>query len=77
MPASIGALLVLLAVVLYILLVDRLGFIPLAFLILAGLMLGLGVPARWSIGLGVALTVLFHLLFRRLLHVPLPGGLFP
>ncbi len=72
-----GALLVILAVVLYILLVDRLGFVPLAFLILAGLMLALGVSARWSIGLGVALTVLLYLLFGRLLHVPLPGGLLP
>ncbi|MDQ7829308.1 MAG: tripartite tricarboxylate transporter TctB family protein [Armatimonadota bacterium] len=74
---QVRALLVVLAVILYILLVDRLGFVLLAFLILAGLMLGLGVPARWSVGLGVALTVLFYLLFGRLLHVPLPGGLVP
>jgi len=72
-----GALLVILAVILYILLVDRLGFIPLAFLILAGLMLALGAPARWSLALGIALTLLLYALFGRLLHVPLPGGSLP
>jgi len=71
----IGALFVVLAVVVYILLVERLGFVPLTFLILAGLMVRLGVPGRWSVAVGAALTVLLYLLFARLLRVPLPGGL--
>jgi len=74
---TVAALIVVLAVVVFIVLVDRVGFVPLAFLILAGLMLTLGVPARWSVPLGVALTLLLYLLFARLLRVPLPSGLLP
>ncbi len=72
-----GALLVVLSVVLYIVLVDRVGFVPLAFLILAGLMLALGAPAWRSVGLGAVLTAFLYLLFGRLLNGPLPRGLLP
>ncbi|MDQ7844564.1 MAG: tripartite tricarboxylate transporter TctB family protein [Armatimonadota bacterium] len=74
---AVAALIVLLAVVVFIALVERVGFIPLTFLILAGLMLLLGVPARWGLPLGAALTLLLYLLFARLLRVPLPVGPLP
>lgn len=74
---KISALFVVLAVVLYILVVEQLGFVPLTLLILGGLMLKLGVSARWSALLGIALTLLLYVLFGRLLRVPLPRGLLP
>lgn len=72
-----SALLVVLAVVFYILMVERLGFASVALLILAGLMLRLGVPTRWSVVLGLGLTLLLYVLFGWLLRVPLPGGPLP
>ncbi len=70
-----NAFLIVLAVLFYILMVERLGFAAVTLLILVGLMLRLGVPARWSVALGIGLTFLLYVLFGRLLRVPLPGGL--
>jgi putative tricarboxylic transport membrane protein len=77
MREKASALLVVLAVIFYILMVERLGFASVALLILAGLMLRLGVPARWSVFLGIGLTLMLYVLFGRLLRVPLPGGPLP
>ncbi len=72
---KINALLVVLAVIFYILLADTLGFIPMAIIILIALMFRTGVSLRWSIVLGIGLTLAIYILFNRILHVPLPSGL--
>ncbi len=71
----VNALLVILAVVLYVLLIDKVGFIPFALLMLLGLMFSQGVSLRWSIVLGVGLTLAIYTLFNRILRVPLPPGI--
>jgi len=72
---KINALLVVLAVILYILLVDTVGFIPMAMLIMLGLMWRTGVSLRWSLVVGIGVTLGIYLLFQRILHVPLPSGI--
>lgn len=69
-----NALLGLGAVAAYMAVVDRLGFLLTATLLLFGLMVWLhvGVPRAAAIALGVALGT--YLLFGRLLLVPLPRG---
>ncbi|RMF83442.1 MAG: tripartite tricarboxylate transporter TctB family protein [Nitrospinota bacterium] len=71
----INALLVVLAVILYLLVVEYVGFILTVVCLLAGLMLSLGVRWRTSILLSIALTMATYLLFNKLLGVPLPAGL--
>ena len=73
---SLGALFVTLAVLLgYALLVDYLGFYITASVALVILMTTYGVKFKLAIGLGVAVTVVIHLAFYKLLGVPLPWGL--
>lgn len=61
--------------ILYVLVVDRLGFLPTAAAMLLACALALG--ASWRLALGVALLgpPLVHLAFYKLLRVPLPEGL--
>ena len=61
--------------VLYILAVDRLGFIPLGVIYLGLLFWVYGVPAKWIVPLAVAMTLGIHYAFYKLLKVPLPWGL--
>lgn len=72
---KINVLLVVLAIVLYILLADTVGFIPMALFITIGLMLRTGVSLRWSLVVGIGVTMAIYLLFQRILHVPLPSGI--
>lgn len=65
-----------LSVLAYLLLVDRLGFIPTAFLLLLGLMLWFGVPRLRALAVAVAMTGLMQWFFGSLMRVPLPRGLF-
>ena len=60
--------------VLYILLVDRLGFIPTAVVYLAVLFAVFGASPRWNLPLAIAITLLIHYSFYKLLKVPLPWG---
>lgn len=66
---------VLIGLLSYILLADRLGFHLVGFVLLAFWMRVLG--ASWRLALPVALiaTVAIHLAFYRILRVPLPWGL--
>lgn len=73
---KINALLVVLAVIAYILLVDTVGFIPIALVIMIGLMLRTGVSLSWSLIVGIGVTIAIYVLFNRILHVPLPSGIF-
>jgi putative tricarboxylic transport membrane protein len=59
---------------LYILLADRLGFIVTGVLYLGALFAVFRVRARWIVPLAVAVTLVIHYAFYKLLHVPLPWG---
>lgn len=61
----------------YVLVAERLGFLPTAALMLLATALALG--ASWRLALGVALVgpVGVHLVFHKLLRVPLPAGILP
>lgn len=72
---KVNALLVVLAVIAYILFVDTVGFIPMGLVITIGLMLRTGVSLRWSLVVGIGVTIAIYVLFNRILHVPLPSGI--
>jgi putative tricarboxylic transport membrane protein len=61
--------------VLYIVAVDRLGFILTAVVYLATLFTVFGVRAKWVVPLAFVVTVVIHYAFYKLLKVPLPWGL--
>ena len=60
--------------VFYILVVDRLGFIPTGAIYLAVLFAVFGVRPRNNIALALAITLVIHYAFYKLLRVPLPWG---
>ncbi len=66
---------VFLALIVYILFTDTVGFIPVSFLILTVLMVQFG--SRWftAAGIGLAATLVIHAVFYKLLLVPLPWGI--
>jgi putative tricarboxylic transport membrane protein len=71
----LGAVLVIIGSVLaYLLLVDRLGFLLAAPLMLLGSLRALGVRWRVALWAAVAGTLVVHLAFYKLLRVPLPWG---
>ena len=59
---------------LYLLAVDRLGFVLTGFVYLAVTMSALGVRASRALPLAVVLTLAIHFCFYKLLRVPLPWG---
>ena len=61
----------------YVVAVDRLGFIPTAALIVLATSTALG--ARWKLSLPLSLLapIGIHLIFSKMLRVPLPAGLLP
>ena len=61
--------------VLYIALVDRLGFIISSVLYLAATFAVFRVRARWIVPLAIGVTLIIHYVFYKLLRVPLPWGL--
>lgn len=73
--AVLRAGLVLVAVAIYVAVVQRLGFLITASLITAGMMLLLGVRVRTAIPAGIGVAVLCVLLFEKVLRVPLPPGI--
>lgn len=66
---------VLLAIAAYILVVQKVGFLITATLILLGLMLMLGARLRVSLPAAVAIALFSLILFEKVLRVPLPPGL--
>lgn len=62
------------AVTAYILGSETIGFLPLSTLTLGLLMINLRMPVIKSLVLAVALSLVIHLLFYKLLRVPLPWG---
>lgn len=76
--AGIGGLPLLLtvgAIVFYIVLADRLGFIITGAVILTVLMAAYGVALRWILPISIIATLVIHTAFYKLLKVPLPWGL--
>ena len=71
---KINILLVLLALVVYILLSDWLGFILMSMLILSVLLYRLGNSMLMSLLIAAATTATLQLVFAKLLLVPLPAG---
>jgi putative tricarboxylic transport membrane protein len=67
-----------LAVILfYVLTVDTLGFVPVAALMVAATAYALRASLWLSLAMAVAAPPLIHLVFYKLLRVPLPDGLLP
>jgi putative tricarboxylic transport membrane protein len=60
--------------VFYILLGDKLGFIPTAVIYLAALFAVFGVSPRWNLPIAIIVTLLIHYSFYKMLKVPLPWG---
>lgn len=63
--------------VFYVAAVDRLGFVPTAALVIAVAALALGARLFAALALAVVAAPLAHLLFLKLLRVPLAPGLLP
>jgi putative tricarboxylic transport membrane protein len=61
----------------YVLAVDRLGFLATAAAMVLALALALGARLRLAVPLALAAPPIVHLLFAKLLRVPLPEGLIP
>lgn len=75
--AVVSVLLTVLAVVAYLLLAPRIGFVPVMSAMLLGLFLLMRVDWRIAVPAAVASTIAIDGLFAGVLLVPLPIGLFP
>jgi putative tricarboxylic transport membrane protein len=74
-PGFINAIYVLAGVAAYIVLADGLGFLLTSSLVILVLMWRLAVPPLKAVLVAIALTVVVHALFAKVLRVPLPSGL--
>jgi putative tricarboxylic transport membrane protein len=63
------------SIVVYVLLDERIGFIPLSLVLLVALFWRLGVPLVKSSIIAVLSTAFLYIAFARFLRVPLPRGL--
>ena len=61
----------------YVVAVDRIGFIPTAAMIVLATSTALGARLKLSIPLAIVAPIGIHLIFAKLLRVPLPAGLLP
>lgn len=61
----------------YVALVGRVGFVPTAALLILAASLALGARLRLALPLALLAPIVVHLLFAKLLRVPLPAGLLP
>jgi putative tricarboxylic transport membrane protein len=71
----VNAIFVVAAVLAFVVLVDRAGFLVVSTLVLAILMWRLRVRLLWAVPISALFTVLMYALFAKLLRVPLPLGL--
>jgi putative tricarboxylic transport membrane protein len=75
-PRHAVALAVLLgSIVMYMLVADKVGFLPTVMVLLAANFLALKVPPARAVLIAVIATLLIHFAFYKLLRVPLPWGL--
>jgi putative tricarboxylic transport membrane protein len=63
--------------VFYALVVERLGFVPTTFVMIVAMVGAFGGKLRLALILGIVGPVLIHLVFYKLLRVPLPSGILP
>jgi putative tricarboxylic transport membrane protein len=75
--AGLRALLPPVLLLFYVLAVDRLGFLLTAAAIVLAASLTFGARWRLAVPLAIAAPLLVHLVFYKLLRVPLPPGLLP
>jgi putative tricarboxylic transport membrane protein len=75
--AGVRALLPPALLLFYVIVVDWLGFVPTAALIVLAISFALGATLRLAIPLALLAPLAVHLIFAKLLRVPLPGGLLP
>jgi putative tricarboxylic transport membrane protein len=61
----------------YVVAVDRLGFVPTAALMIFIAALAFGAKLRLALPLAALAPIAIHLVFYKLLRVPLPAGLLP
>ncbi len=61
----------------YVVIGDRLGFVPTAFGIVLAVSLAMGARLKLALPLALIAPVVVHLIFVKLLRVPLPPGLLP
>ncbi len=61
----------------YVLASETLGFLPTAFVIVLVASVSLGASTRLAIAMAIAAPPMIHLVFYKLLRVPLPAGLLP
>jgi putative tricarboxylic transport membrane protein len=61
----------------YVFVGDRLGFVPTAFCIVLAVSLAMGARLKLALPLALIAPVIVHLVFLKLLRVPLPPGLLP
>jgi putative tricarboxylic transport membrane protein len=61
----------------YVLASDKLGFLPCGVIILCALFLTLRVRQLVAVPLAIIMPVVIHLIFYKLLRVPLPWGVLP
>jgi putative tricarboxylic transport membrane protein len=61
----------------YVLVGERLGFVPTAFAIVLTVSLAMGARLKLALPLALIAPVVVHLVFLKLLRVPLPPGLLP
>jgi len=66
---------VLASIIVYVVLDERIGFIPLSLVLLVALFWRLGVPLVRSIVIAALSTTFLYIAFARFLRVPLPRGL--
>ena len=76
-PSRLRALLPPALLLFYVLAVDRLGFLPAAAAMVLATALTFGARWRLAVPLAIAAPLLVHLVFYKLLRVPLPAGLLP
>ena len=61
----------------YVFVGDRLGFVPTAFFMVLAISLTMGARLKLALPLALIAPVVVHLVFLKLLRVPLPPGLLP
>jgi putative tricarboxylic transport membrane protein len=61
----------------YVLVGEQLGFVPTAFAIVLTVSLAMGARLKLALPLALIAPVVVHLIFLKLLRVPLPPGLLP
>jgi putative tricarboxylic transport membrane protein len=61
----------------YVVASEAIGFVPVAFIIVATMALTLGASWKQALPLALIMAPVIHLLFSKLLRVPLPIGILP